>query len=96
MAFIGPRMDGEPIGAGLECHSAEPFDARPRQVAAVAQEGDGIHIDGQFSSQGTPRFIRDGPNLPTEWTVKKFRFRAILPDQFMAGLDPAIQPLPER
>src|SRR5437762_8832794 len=40
MPLIGPRMDGEAAGPSLERDPAKMFDARPRQVAAVAQESD--------------------------------------------------------
>src|SRR3954447_12982900 len=54
VALIGPRVDGEAVGPGRKRYSPEMLDARPRQIAAIAQEGDGIHVDGELGGHDSP------------------------------------------
>ena len=46
MALIRARMNGEPSGACLQGNAPQPLNARPGQVAPVAQIGNGIDIHG--------------------------------------------------
>jgi hypothetical protein len=46
MPLVRPRVDGQPMRAGLERYAPKPGDARPWQIAAVAEQRDGIQIDG--------------------------------------------------
>ncbi|MNT40628.1 hypothetical protein D3C72_1769530 [compost metagenome] len=48
MPLVRPRMDRQATGAGLERDAAEMGDIRPRQIAAVAQHGNGIEVYGEL------------------------------------------------
>ena len=58
VALVGPRMHGQPMRARGQRHAPEPGEAWPRQVAPVAQHGDGIEIDGKLGGHGIsdPRY----------------------------------------
>jgi hypothetical protein len=58
MALVGARVHGNAVGPGLKRDAAQPRDARPRQVAPVAQVSDGIDIYGQLAGHGERRGYR--------------------------------------
>jgi hypothetical protein len=47
MPFVRPGMDRNAVGAALKRQFRKPLDTWPWQVSAVAQEGNGIDVDGQ-------------------------------------------------
>jgi hypothetical protein len=47
MAFIGPRMDGQPIGAGLMRDTRECQQIGDTGVPRIAQQRDLVEIDAE-------------------------------------------------
>ena len=45
VALVRPRMDGQPVRAGLQRDPADADDARPRQVAPVPKHRNGVEVD---------------------------------------------------
>ena len=65
VALVRPGMDGDAVGAGLERDPAHADDARPRQVAPVAEHGDGVDIDGEMAGHLAAPVVSGRCCLPT-------------------------------
>jgi hypothetical protein len=73
MPLVRPRVDGQPMRAGLERYAPKPGDARPWQIAAVAEQRDGIQIDGQLGRHRLSSKIDRKPIMPFGGTDRPFR-----------------------
>ena len=60
MPLVRPRMHRQPVRAGGQRDAPDPLDARPWQVAPVAQHGDRIEVDGKLGGHGETLGRRDG------------------------------------
>ena len=76
VALIGARMHRQPLGACFKCDRTKAGNARPGQIAPVAQHGNGIEvygklgrhdaIDPEFST--APVMSRDTARVNTDQT----------------------------
>src|SRR5690606_37993816 len=54
VSFVWTGVDGDAARPGIEDHAGNPGHTGPRQIAPIAQLGDGIEIDGEKSHGGAP------------------------------------------